>query len=322
MRQLGLCIVFGLFAMLLSCGKVVQEASELNEDLTFNLSYRVLIQPTPNRVLVSGQNQSFSTFSYEDTDVYAQVWGISETGAMTSLSWGKANLSVTSSVTMPVVSESFVSDNEQIDASPEPIVSYSLTSTAYRKDGIELKSSDYQWTYLKPTSSAPYSWSIDSHKLKHGYAFYMMAVYTDQDHYALKVVSAKEVSENVTAAGGDIRAYDTFKATLFLMDLDSEKDFLKGNVDWSKLSALYTVSTLDLLSYSLIKNQVSVFRETRPVFQFSQKREETLLKIYKLMAMDDSGYTETKRVIGLVKDKWMTKSLRESLHSMLDDLID
>ena len=134
------------------------------------------------------------------------------------------------------------------------------------------------------------------------------------------MISSETVSPNATLKVGPITLYDTFLASLFLLDVGSDNPFMTEKESWNRLEALYPYSFLTTLKYRLPDNQVKEFRLQKPVFQFDSDQESTYLKIFKLLLVDDKEFTETQRFINSIKEPWMTETIRKVLLKQLKNL--
>jgi len=279
-------IFFALCIALLSgCGKVTQITSSESESQGFDLSSSLLINatelnPTASTLLKTGP------FSLAQKTLYVTILGFQNQKTLQELSYGKAELKKVARGS-----------------------TFTWNSTAYRKDGVELSASDHTWSKLDyiPEQS---TWILDSKKVNKGFPLYWIAVYTDKNTYAFKLLEAKQTSGNKIVNLPAITPYDTFLTVLFLTHLDKAKDLQSSQKILQKLGQFYTLGIFQSLNYQCPTNNSSSFNLAQPTFQFNRKLETELIRIFE-KALDNPQKTK------LYVEKIPTSLLSENTKQLL-----
>ena len=253
-----------------ACGKVTQNPKKETEKPAFTLTYTVPVLTEKEHAL---SPQSFKV----DKPIYAAVWGISEKGKFTQLSWGKGLIKYEDKITK------IAAKGKGAEATPEKIEKVKVPkSYAYDARGIELAQSNYKWTKpsYKETSK---TWSFTSAKIRRTYPHYIVAVYEDKSRFRLSYFDQEVVSKNNSVSLGKLDLQDTFLASLHLIQLKKDAS--------SALSAPFvkrviTQPFFENSAYTLPQNRVKTFDIKKPEFLIDRKLESVMIDLIDAALVD------------------------------------
>ena len=272
---------------MLSCGKVSQETGVDDKAIrSFDLSYRLEVYSTMNFKILTTQKEFVATKNYILTNefpIYSSVEEYHiENGSIkhSELSWGMAILN--SERVLTAVNQTPSTGNKQIN--PQPTASIRLVARSFDKNGVVRTASDTSWTVMNFENGRD-SWIFSSKNIKLGFPRYVIKVYTNEHHYFLKLIEDTGTTDKNVNNIGSLSLYDTFIASLFLSEIQSnpKKDKLSSLKD---LSNLFHIQFFNLLKYEKPFNKTEKFNPKLPEFSFDDELTKELLKIWNSYQID------------------------------------
>jgi hypothetical protein len=290
-------VVLGLFLLVTGCGKVVQEVAKDDVPLSFNVSFK-----SGDIIWNRSKTKTAGVFDVNDKEVITQISAF-EKNKLVELSWGRA---VLSKKDLPVPTDK--------DAQKPKRTLNDYESVAYRKNGLKLVgASDHTWSKISYDKKEA-KWDIKSNKVKRGYPYYQIALFSEKDHFLLKVVDDKMVSSNKTVELGALDDYDRFIAIIANLIFKDRGDYLVRPDTLDRIHHLFPVSFFKMLSYNPPKNSVKQFVSERPQFILSGPFERELVKWFFLF---DEDVQAGKDYLISYKSPWFTKSIRKKYAAII-----
>lgn len=319
-----------------ACGKVSQETGvEEKEAKSFDLSYFLEVNTTSNLNILKMQTSFFVTNNYillNEFPIYAIVEGIkleNNEVKWQELSWGSGVLSISKEPTaLSTVNQqlntNLVSPNtttlNQSTASPNksllPKINY--TAKSYDKKGIQRIDSDLSWTTMSFENQKNH-WNFTSKKIKLGYPRYFIKIFTNDNHYYFKLLEDTSINEKSANNLGEITLYDTFIASLFLIEITNNPK-TENLLNTKDLSTLFTREFFANLPYQKPNNLNAKFDTKTPSFSLNRNLEKELLKIYNLYKADKTDKLETKTYLSSLKTEAIPTSAIEILVKTIEEL--
>jgi len=275
--------------LLISCGKVVQETKEDDDVPIFTAKFEL-------PVFISAPTSNTDAFTVDD-DVYTVISGIN-TKKRSQLSWGKS-----------IIEKIPVTPTEE---DPDPKEKFIYKSKTFNKSGIEISGSDHTWIYGDYKQLAR-EWQFDSKELKRKFPRYLITAFSDQNHFAMKMVYDEVVSGNATFRAGTVSDYDTFLTILQLVQMETDARDVMNPL----MPTLFNEEFFTALNYTPPKNQAMEFSLKRPVFIFDRKLEIHLLTILDLASVEPD---EAILFLDQLKEPLLTTKAREHLEASLQGL--
>lgn len=312
---LGCLLGVGLVAGLLSCGKVTQDASTVPEAKTYDFAYGVSVLSSADYKTVTKRFPSLPTasmFTTQQGTVFAQVSGIDKQAKRQELSWGRSVLSMdwVAAAGLPVSSGSVTMMTASASATA-PTMNLLYSTASFRKDGVKLTQSDAGWTKVSFSSQdqGTLSWKAESKKIRKEFPFYLVALYAHDGLFALRVVAEQSISKNQQVDLGQISRYDTFIASLFLVDFADKRLILDDPASLDVLMRLYDQSFFQVLNPPVPKNGTKRFDTANPSFLFEGDMEKELLTVFQLVV--SKGYDEAIRYVEALKQPVFTRQIKD-----------
>jgi hypothetical protein len=262
--------------------------------LCLQLGCGKVVQESARQEEVKSSDMVYQVSGYGDVSIFSQVSGVDSVGKWSELSWGRGELK---SVVDKAGAKSFF-------------------SVAYRKDGQVISGgADHTWTKLlyEPKSK---QWSGDSRKIRLGYMYYLVSVFSDSSSYSLRVLESKVVSQDRMIQLGSIDPYDTFLSVLFLNLSRVDRSFVEKTGTLVQLERVFSKPFFAAIKYVPPKNKVEKFSSLMPAFELSGDVEKSLMTIFQMTLVDTNDaiqYVEKLNVPWLSKDA--KKQLSTSIKS-------
>lgn len=258
-------LFFLLFLLVfpVSCGKVTQVVPSHSEARTVDFGYSIPLIPTQGittAVALTGKPSTANQFSLYDLPIYTAVQGISTSGELTELSWGRATASPSQT------------------SSSNTSATYRVTN--FRKDGVEITRSDYQWATFQ-LSNRQDSWRVQAAKVKVGFPMYLISIYSTRGIVALRAVPHATVSGNTQITLPPVSLYDTFLAIMYLTAL-AENPQTPDRVSLSALQAVFGPDFFATLRYTPPTPSTALTPES-PQWLFDSAFEKRLLTFFYLI---------------------------------------